>query len=209
MLQQVQIIRSAPPIGSANADSAQGGRASMSFDSAKNDCAMSAAGRLQLALLRFLEAEPCVQAFEVLPDGTVDMRYWGGRVILAALPAAGPERVEAFALRRRHAKAGRRLLLVPERRLTAWPRRETCRIVAESGHAPLAATERLIVLEAIEDAGGEACLGDLACLLPQREDPVASILSLVPAGILRIDLDRPVSATLPVSIFDPFAPPRG
>ncbi len=207
MLQQVEFIPSPLPIKPAVGDSSIGVRASTTFDSAKNDRTMLATGRLQLSLLRFLEAEPCVQAFETLPDGAVDMRYWGGRVIVAALPSGGLERSAAFALRRRYAASGRRLVLIAERRLAAWPRRETCRLVAESGHAPISATERLIVLEAVEDAGGESCLGDLACLLPQRDDPVASILSLVPAGVLRIELDRPVSATSRISIFDPFRLP--
>ena len=205
MLQEITPSRSS---ASSPPDTAPGEPVSSRFYSFKNDLALTAPTNLHLALFRLLECEPCVQAYEPLADGAVDVRYWGGRLLAAVLPSKGQGYFEAMALKRRYEAEGRRLILAPERRLARWPHRETCRIISECGGTTLAPTDRLVVLEALTEKGGDAHLGDLACLLPRHEDPVSGVLSLVLAGVLRVDLSRPITALSKVTIFDPFAGAR-
>lgn len=159
-------------------------------------------GPAHLELLVLLEAEPAVVSYASLPDGMLDVRYWGGRVLVGILPAPGPNRSRAEASKRDHERKGRRVVLVPEERLLRRPFRDNRRLIAAASTAALEPGERLRVLEAVDETGS-AALGDLVRLVGTR-GAAAGILALVGNGTLRIDLRKPIDAVSIVRRFDPF-----
>jgi hypothetical protein len=171
------------------------------FRSAKNNALLTGTTQ-QMSLFFLLETEPGVQGYEPLEDGSVEVRNWHGICLCAVLPSRGVGRENALRLKRDAARRGRRLVLMPEKRLGRWPQRDCREIVAEAGHADLTASERVRIMEALLEAGGSAPLGDLARLV-RSDDPIASILSLVSRCVVSVDMSKPLNAETQVSVFDP------
>lgn len=173
------------------------------FRSAKNGTTIRGS-MLQMALFFLLETEPGVQGYMPLEDGSVEVRHWHGICLCAVLPERGADREEALRLKREAARRGRRMVLMPARRLGRWPHRDCRQIVADAGHAKLTASERTRIMDALLDLGGSAPLGDLARLV-RSEDPIASVLSLASRCVITVDMSQPIGSETRISTFDPLS----
>lgn len=94
-------------------------------------------------------------------------------------------------LRRRENRSGRRLILVGECVIDRQPRLANAQLIAECAGFLPSATGRLAVTAQLTMTGAT----ELAALLPllrRQVDPAASVLALVAAKTLVVDLDRPL-----------------
>lgn len=149
---------------------------------------------LSLHLANMLEAEPTIWAYDDAGDGFLEALVEGERVLFVAVPTNGSQRTRVMELASRHEAEGRRVCRVSAGSLLRQPVKANRELVAGSGDAWLAPVDRVKILDRILGEGGSSTLGELACLVNRADDPVASVLSLVVVGVLRIDMDQPIDA---------------
>ncbi len=94
-------------------------------------------------------------------------------------------------LRRRESRANRHLVLVGETTIDRQPRLANALLITECAGFLPSASGRLAVIALLAESGAT----ELAALLPllrRQVDPAASVLALVAAKALAVDLDRPL-----------------
>lgn len=156
-----------------------------------------------VALAHMLEAEPTVWAFDDAGDGFLEALVGEERILFAVLPSSGLDRERIKDVADKLEARGRRVCLVPEANLRRQPARANRELVSSAGAACLAPFDRVKVLDRILGDGGSSTLGEVACLVSGGDDPVAGVLSLVVAGVLRIDMDRAIDAESRVERIEP------
>lgn len=126
-----------------------------------------------------------------------------GPVSVAAVPSAAwhdpGAKVSALSLRRAAAHLGRRVVLVTEAWLDREPRLANALLVASCASAPVAPRDRLSLMSALLDAGGELPLADAAEVMTSADDPVAAVLALGAHRVLALGMDEPVGPATRVS----------
>lgn len=162
------------------------------FNSAKTGRMVAGIPPLDIDLACMLEAEPCITTYDMVDEGLFEASVLGDPVLLAVMPTYG-ERNDA-AVAAVADRTGLSVISVPERVLRARPYIDNARLVARAGETPPSAFVRVAILNALDAEGGSAPLGDLCALASRSADPVAAVLSLVTAGIVTVDMARPIDA---------------
>lgn len=83
-----------------------------------------------------------------------------------------------------------RCILVSEGALKSEPRLTNARIIADTSNTHLSYSQRFRVEMWVLGTIAPVSLSECAALLPEHDDPVSAVLSLVRAGVLFIPLDK-------------------
>ncbi len=101
-------------------------------------------------------------------------------------------------LKRTAEHAGRRILLVPPKSITRQPRLDNSRWIASCSGIRVTSTERSTVVTHLYSAP-QTSLAEVASRL-RRRDAASAILSLVAAGDIELDLNRPITPATVVKL---------
>jgi hypothetical protein len=123
-------------------------------------------------------------------------------VVLAAIPSRLWHDGDAMALLRelksRCHVQGENLVLVPERFVLRQPRLDNAVLMAGSRSTAMPTSDRMMVLGHLIEHGS-ATLMELAAQI-RHPDPVTALLGMVSAGLIDMNLDRPILPTSLVSM---------
>ncbi len=103
----------------------------------------------------------------------------------------GVRRSRVLALKRAAAAAGRRVLVIPERRLRREPRCGNALLIAQAAQAAIGAEDRIAVMAALTEEPGMS-LGDLIHVVQHAQDRVGAVLSLARQGVIEVDVRKPI-----------------
>ena len=162
------------------------------FASAKTGREIAGIAPLDVDLACMLEAEPCILTYDSVGNGLFEASVLGDPVLLAIVPTHGG--ADEMAIRNVSDRTGLPILRVPERVLRTRPYVDNARLIARSGGYYPSAFARIAILDALLASGDRAPLGDLCACADGVDDPIAAVLSLVPAGVLSIDMSKPIDA---------------
>ena len=166
------------------------------YRSAKNGgLAFRPADDLVVLLMNQLEADHRVHRYDLIGGCECEATTTCGRIRFIPLPHGGFGRQDAFDAKfAAKTERGDRVLLVAEARLRARPLMQNAALIASSGAVCPTPLDRVRLLDQLKAEGGCSTLGDLAACARNSGDPVRAVLSLVAAGLLWIELDRPIDA---------------